>query len=125
MGRPRTRLQRVLADYSPLETLPQYRRFRLTTPKCDERVKVSVFGRIRLKAEYTDTDLIPFDNILALNTAGQTINAVNNQQLDVAAAGDKLTTTIIDRENSFKQVNTGQPMEMFIPLSGGSIKNII
>lgn len=114
-----------LADYSPLEERPSYRRFRLTTPCAKPYYKVSVLGRIRLKEKYTDTDYIPFNNLYALSLAGQAVNANFNQNPDRAMAADKQLVDIIERENEYKKVQNGQPMEYFLPLSGGAIGNIV
>jgi hypothetical protein len=122
---PSNNLKGFLADYSPLETAPSYRRFRLTAPWCTETVKVSILGRIRLRAAYTDNDYIPFDNVYALNLAGQEINANYNRAPDLAIAANKQLVNNIDLENEYKRVQNGQPMEVFVPLSGGAIKNII
>lgn len=118
-------LKGFLADYSPLETVPAYRRYRLTTPCCNPFAKVTVLGRIRLKEAYTDTDIIPFENIFTINLAGQTVNAANNRQMDLSKASDIMAADMIERENSYKQPETGQPLEYFIPLSGGAIRGII
>lgn len=115
-----------LADYSPLETVPQYRRFTLTEACFRQCIaKVEVLGRIRLKQAYADNDLIPFDNILALNLAGQTVNSYYNHSPDLAVASDRALTTVIDKENAHKKIKNGNPIEVFLPTSGGSVRNII
>lgn len=115
-----------LADYTPLETTPQYRRFRLTSPQCQQGShKVEVIGRIRLKDKYADNDLIPFDNILALNLAGQAVNGVANKDIQAAAANDQMLGSIIERENESKKITNGQPMEVYPHTAGGSIRNIV
>ncbi len=122
---PVRNLKGFLADYSPLEEIPAYRRYRLTSPSYREGALVTVLGRIRLKENYTDSDLIPFESIFALNMAGQTINLGHNRALDMSAASGQMLDNIIERENSYKKPENGQPMETFIPLSGGAINNII
>ncbi len=122
---PSRNLKGFLADYSPLETAPSYRRFRLVSPYCDNNVKVSILGRIRLKSKYTNNDYIPFDNMYALDLAGQEINANANRQPDLAQAANAQLVNSINLENEYKRVQNGQPVEVFIPLSGGSITNII
>lgn len=113
-----------LADYSPLEEKPAYRRFKLTTP-CHGVQKVSILGRIRLKPAYSDSDLIPFDNLFALSVAGQTVNAMYNNDVQSAVAKDQMVKNLIDNENSYKRPQNGQPVEVFLPLSAGYIvKNI-
>lgn len=113
-----------LADYSPLETAPSYRRFRLTSP-CEGNQRVSILGRIRLKQNYSANDYIPFDNIYTLNLAGQEINASFNRAPDLAAAVNQHLRNNIDNENEYRRVQNGSPLEYFLPLSGGAIRNII
>lgn len=114
-----------LADYSPLEEVPAYRRYKLTDPCCNDNVQVTVLGRIRLKEAYTDNDIIPFESIYTINMAGQTINLSNNRALDLAQASGNITADLIEKENTYKKTEAGQPTEVFIPLSGGAIGNIV
>jgi len=125
-NKPDKYLKGFLADYSPLEQKPAYRRFQLTAAcACKHSLaKVSVIGRIRLKENYTDNDRIPFDNIYALSLAGQTINANYREKIDIAAAKTKMLGGVVNQENSYKKVNPGLPIEVYRPLSGGSIKGV-
>ncbi len=113
-----------LADYSPLETSPAYRRFQVKIPQCQESSKVEVLGRIRLKPFYTDNDYIPFDNLYTLDLAGQAVNSNFNREPDLAVAANKQMVDQIDLQNEYKRVQNGQPIEFFLPLSGGSVRNI-
>ncbi len=120
---PDTMLKGFLADYSPLEEKPAYRRFRLSSP-CGPCVKVSVLGRIRLKSAYTDVDYIPFDNVYNLFLAGQAVNANYNTDVNTAVAKDKMMTDFISREAAHKTPQPGTPIEVFKPLSAGHIRNV-
>lgn len=122
---PDKNLKGYLADYPPTEEIPQYRRFRLTAPGCSQTSKVTVLGRIRLKPHYADNDVIPFDNLYALNLAGQAINSNYNDNVQVAQAKDANLRDIISRENEHKRVQNGQPVEFFLATSGGAITNIV
>lgn len=122
---PDTSNKGFLSDYSPLEEIPAYRRFKLTTVSCDSVMQVAVLGRIRLKPNYADEDLIPFDNLFAITLAGQAINAQNNDNMEVAQAKDTKLETVLSKENEYKRVNNGQPIEVYVPLSGGVIRNIV
>jgi len=121
---PSTQERGFLADYSPFEEHPQYRRYRLNT-RCSPFAKVTVLGRIRLKPYYADNDLIPFDNLFALSLAAQTINRAYNKDYQNAAASDNLMMTQINREQDMKKVNSGRAIEVGMITSGGSIKNIV
>lgn len=115
----------LLADYSPVEEVPTYRRFKLNIPNCPEYAKITVIGRTRLKQAYADSDRIPFDNLYNIEVAGQQIQANGGNQLDSAIQKDNFLQTLIERENLHKKVNNGVPIEVFYPTSAGSVKGII
>ena len=127
--KPESNTKGFLADYSPVEEHPQYRRFRLTASMCtgneNGNLSVSVIGKIRLKPSYADEDLIPFDNVYALSLAGQQINAQYNDNVEVAAAKDKQVQELVNKENEYRRTQNGNIVEFFIPTSAGAIKNII
>lgn len=122
---PENNKRGFLSDYSPLEEKPSYRRFRLRDKNCKNVVKVSILGRIKLKEAYADNDYIPFDTLYTIHLAGQAINAQYNSDVQTAAAKDQAMVAMINRENSHKKVGGGQPVEVFYPLSAGSIQNIV
>lgn len=123
---PSTGAKGFLASYSPLELIPTYRRCKLTSKYGSSNVKVSILGRIRLKPAYADNDIIPFDNTYTLSLAAQTIQAQKNNDMEVAVTKDRTLTTIIERENKYKKINNGKPVvDVFLPTSGGSIKNLV
>lgn len=117
-------LKGFLADYEPGETLPAYRRYRLTNPCSDPYVKVSVLGRIRLKEKYADEDRIPVENVFAISMAGQTIQEAKNRNLNVSVGSAQIGMQSLENENSYKKPDNGQPIEFFQPMSGGAISNI-
>lgn len=118
-------LKGFLADYSPADEAPSYRRFRLIVPNCPTPAKVSVLGRIRLKQAYADNDRIPFDNLYNIEVAGQQVNSQYNDQLNEAAAKDNFLQTLVSRESTYKRQNNGQPIEVFHALSAGTIKGLV
>lgn len=111
--------RQFLADYGPFETNPSYQRARIISQPCPPICGVTVLGRIRLKDHYADDDVIPFDNILLLRSAGQTINDMYTDRIQAATARDGFVEKLIEKENNFKKVNNGQPVEVFQPLSAG------
>jgi len=116
--------KQFLSAYTPYEEVPEYKRAKLSA-KCADIVKVSILGRIRLKEYYADSDPIPVRNLYALHVAGQGIQASRQTDNQTAQAKDATLTTLIDRSNSNKQVNNGQPMvDVYRPLSNGSIKRL-
>ncbi len=114
-----------MSDYSPVEERPSYRRFRIVNRSCPSVARISVLGRIRLKPAYSDSDIIPFDNLYSIEVAGQAINAEHNGDLQTSRAKDGFMQELITRESEYKRTGGGQPIECFKPLSGGSIKNIV
>lgn len=116
--------QVFLSDYSPLETKPQYRRFRLTS-KCPDDCEISILGRIRLRDEYADNDLIPFDNVHALQLQAQSIHSMYNDQVDIALAKEKVLEGTIESENRYKQTQSGQAVKIeHVGSPGRTIRNI-
>lgn len=126
--RPNYNQKGFLADYTPLEEHPSYRRF-ILKPICgcsdSSFHKVSVLGRIRLKEKYTDNDFVPFSNRYTLMLAAQAVNSNFNTNPEVAMAFDKQMLNIVERENDYKSVENGKPIEVFIPTSGGAVGNIV
>lgn len=121
---PTSSIRGFLADYSPIEENPYYRRFRLINSHSVVS-KVEVLGRIRLKPSYSDNDRIPFDNLFSIQVAGQSVQSQGNNDIQTAQAKDGFMQELLVRENEHKRVTNGQPIEVFKPLSAGSIKNII
>lgn len=115
--------RKFLSDYTPFEENPAYQRATILSVPCPILCGVSILGRIRLKDHYADDDLIPFDNYFLLDVAGQTINSMFNDQIERAVVRDKFVGGLIETEGNYKKVNNGQPLEMFKPLSGGSVVN--
>jgi hypothetical protein len=121
---PQTGAKKFLSDYAPFEEIPRYRRFRLTS-KCPDSVKVTVLGRIRLKEYYADNDILPFENHYALVLAAQGMQSNENNDIQTATAKDAMMTNVVSRENSSKQINNGTTVEMYKPLSMGSLKTLL
>lgn len=121
---PSTGSKFFLADYSPLEEIPQYRRFRLTT-RCKENAVVSVIGRIRLRENYADSDVIPIENIHVLKLAAQGIQLSGNNDYQGSAIKDQQVEQMMTQENQYKKVSSGQPLDMFHATSPGTIKGIV
>lgn len=113
-----------LSDYSPIETLPSYRRFKLTT-KCANPCKVTILAKIRIKENYSNNDLIPFDNYYALQVGAQSVNAQYNNNVDVAQVKDQLLTNLLESENAYKRVQPGTPLSVNPTTSGTSIRGIV
>ena len=113
-----------LSDYTPYEETPEYRRFKLTG-RCSGLSKVSVLGRIRLKDRYGDNERIPFDNILAIELAGQSANAGYTGDEQMSVAKEQHMTQTILKEATYKSTNISQPLEIFPMLSGGAIRGIV
>lgn len=122
---PERNTRGFLADYSPLEEKPSYRRFRLKGTNCGPLAKVSILGRIRLKENYSDNDFIPFDTVYTLELAAQALNASYNSDVQTAGAKDAMMKDMVNRENTYKRVNNGQPIEYLQELSPGSIMNVV
>lgn len=123
--RPELNTRGFLSDYSPNETAPAYRKFKITTPNCGPSVKVSVLAKIRIRDHYVDNDFLPFENLYALELAGQSLNSSYNGDVAMFEAKDKTLQDIIGRNNEYKKTNTGNPVDVYMPTSAGAIRNII
>lgn len=122
---PSSNTKGFLADYSPIEEVPSYRRFKFTSQICPALAQLSVLGRIRLKQAYADTDRIPFENLYAIQIAGQAVNKQYGDDVATAQAKDQFMQELLTRENEYKRPTNGQPIECFHLTSPGSIKNIV
>ena len=120
---PDTNARTFLSEYTPMDTVPSYRRYKLTHP-CPDICKVTVLGRIRVRDAYADNDKIFFDNILNIRTAAQTVHNMANSKLDAAAGYDTALQTNIERENSYRKPATNNPIRMNPVTAGSTIRNI-
>jgi hypothetical protein len=114
-----------LSDYSPIEETPSYRRFQLRVSDCPSLAKITVLGRTRIKTAYADNDRIPFDNLLAIEVAGQTINANYNTDIQRAQQQHTFLKDIVNQEAVHKRPSNGNPLEVFHATSAGTIKGIV
>ncbi len=114
-----------LSDYSPVEETPSYRRFQLRVSDCPAIAKIRVLGRTRIKNAYAENDRIPFDNLLAIEVAGQVVNSNYNKEMDVATSKNTFLGTIVNNEAIHKRPSNGNPLEVFHTTSPGTIKGIV
>lgn len=114
-----------LSDYSPVEEVPSYRRYKLQISNCPSPAKITVLGRTRIKAAYSDHDRIPFDNLLAIEVAGQTVNSQYNGEIQEAQAKHNFLQELVGKEAIHKRPSNGNPLEVFFDNSAGVIKGIV
>jgi hypothetical protein len=114
-----------LADYSPMDETPLYRKAKLNFTDCKGVQEVSIIGRIRLKNYYADNDTVPFDNPYALQLAAKAIQSDYNDQIDAAVARNNILDTIVEQEQNYKRPNTGNPLDIMVGKSGGAISRTI
>lgn len=122
---PTTQQKKFLADYTPYEENPSYRRYKLTGRHTNANVKVTILGRIRIKDRYANNEFIPFENLLAIRLAGQRVHADVISDSAGSQAKDTLLNKVIMQELNYKKPAVSQPIEVFPLMSGGAIKNII
>lgn len=121
---PEVGSRKFLSDYSPLEEIPQYRRYRLTV-RCRENAIVNVLGRVRLRENYADSDVIPVENISALKTAAQGIQLRLNTNYELAVAADKVVGGLLTEENQYKKDGSSTPINVHFATSPGTIRNVL
>lgn len=113
-----------LSEYTALEEIPQYKRFKLEL-RCRENAEIDVMGRIRLRENYHDTDVLPVDNILLLKTAAQGIQLGHNMDYQGFQIKNVQVEGLVDDENRYKKVSPGQPIDMYDATSPGAISGIV
>jgi hypothetical protein len=116
--------KQFLADWPPSEERPLYREYVLTGRGSQQIVEVSMLVRARLKDNYSDNELTLFDNSLAIRMAAQKLQAETNADLNSANYKDGAVSKILDAEAAYKKP-AGQPVQVYRPLSGGAVKNIV
>lgn len=117
--------QGFLSDYSPVEEIPNYRRFDLNIPHCPDYAKISIIGRTRLKENYAENDRIPFDTLYNIEVAGQQIKAQATNQTELAQANDGFLQKLVERDASHSNIRNGKSLETFYHTSGGTIQGIV
>lgn len=115
---------KYLADWNPAETSPSYAKYYLNVPNSDGYVRVSMLARVKLKDEYDDNELTLFDNTLAIEFAAQRLQAELANNDSTAQYKKNIVTDILEKEAGYKKVS-GNPIQVYHPLSGGAIKGII
>ncbi len=120
----RKEVGQFLADWSPSEERPLYRRFRVISRDCPSIAHVSVLCRVRLRDNYLENELTLFDNTLAIMLAAQRVQSEVNGDVQTATYKKQATEDILEKEAGYKRVSGGQ-ISVYGPLSGGSIKNIV
>lgn len=121
---PRTEEKVFLADYSPSDEKPMYRRFRIISRSCPSVVHVTMLCRVRLKDNYLDNEITFFENSVAVKLAAQRLQAEDNNDANTANYKRQATEDLLEKEAGYKKISGG-PVSTFFPLSGGAIKNIV
>lgn len=117
-------LTQFLADWSPSEKRPMYKRYILTSKDYGQIVELSMLVRARLKDTYNNNELTLFENSLGVMIAAQRVQAEANNDVNSATYKRQALSDILNNEGTYKQT-APQPMQFFRPLSGGAIKNIV
>lgn len=121
---PSTGAKGLLVDLRPNETRPSFRRARILGVDCNTPTKVTVLGRVRFYDNYVDSDVIPITSLRALKLMAQTLQAEDNDNVQVASYKGQRVTDVIDNENRYNR--TPQASVNFEPeTSPSSIKNLI
>jgi hypothetical protein len=118
-------LKGFLSDFSPVEEIPAYRRYKLNIPNCPSHAKISILGRVRVKPRYSDNDRVPFDNLYTIEVAAQQVNANYNDRNDTAKQKDNFLQDLNNRDATHRRVSNGQPLEVFYDTSAGTIRGLV
>lgn len=116
--------RRFLADYAPSEQKPLYRRFKIRGQGCGRYTKIAILCRIRLKDVYYDNDVTIFDSGLAITLGAQRVQSEVNNSSNQANYKMQAMEDVLEKEAGYKKIS-GRPLDVYVPLSGGSIKGIV
>lgn len=120
---PLANYTQFIADWSPNETRPSYRRFKLIR-RCAEIVHVSVLCRVRLRDTYHENELTLFDDYTSIILAAQRLQSEVGNDIATANYKRQAVEDVLDKAAGYRKIS-GSPVEVFFPLSGGSVRNII
>lgn len=121
---PMTGLKGLLADLRPNETRPAFRRARIVGIDCNRCSKVTVLGRVRFYDNYVDSDIIPITSLRALKLMAQTLQAEDNDNIQVASYKSARVENVLDNENQYNRTPQA-PVNFEEETAPGSIRNII
>lgn len=119
------KITQFLADWSPSEEKPMYRRFRVIARECGPLVKVSMLARVRLKDNYSDNELTLFENRLTPMFAAQRIQSEANSDTNTASYKRDALKDMLNSEAEFKHAGGSSAVDVYHPLSGGAIRGIV
>lgn len=111
---------------SPKETAGAFRRAKILTPRCDPNkcYKIDILGRVAIKSDYHDNDVIPITNLTAILTLAQAGQAVGTNNLDAANFKYQLLDKQIDDEIEYNRVADAS-LDICIETSPGSIDHLV
>lgn len=120
---PVTKNQKFLADWSPSETTPMYKKYKILSRQCAAASHISLLCRVKLKDTYADNELTFFDNELAVTLSAQRIQGELNNNLEVANYKRQAVENVLEQEAGYKKIS-GMPVDVYYPMSAGRIRNI-
>lgn len=121
---PAQKAKQFLSAYSPNEEIPRYRRVRLKAGNTLGLHRIEMLVRIRLKENYSDEDILPFENHVTIVDTAQQRQAELNLDIQTAQYKKASVDDMIERENSYK-TQEGDGLDVFWQTSAGAIKNVI
>ncbi len=121
---PITDSRTFLADYAPSDEHPLYRKFIVNSTECANIAHLSMLCRVKLRDSYLDNELTFFDNALAIQLGAQRIQGEVNNDAATANYKRQAVEDILEKEAGYKKIS-GSPIDIFFPLSGGTIRNIV
>lgn len=121
---PETGMRGILAEFRPNETRPAFKRFRILGVDCNAPFKVTILGRVRFFDNYADSDIIPITSIRALKLMAQTLQADDNDNVQVSSYKESRVDKVLDTENRYNRTPQAK-VDFEEATSPGSIKNLI
>lgn len=121
---PETGEKGLLTELRPNETRPSFRRYKILGIDCNIAYKVSVLGRVRFFDNYADSDIIPITSIRALKLMAQTLQADDNDNVQVSGYKESRVDRVIDTENRYNRTPQAT-VDFCAETAPSGIKNII
>ncbi len=100
-----------LACYTADQTIPQFRRYRVTNKTANTSVAhVYALLKLRYVPLSSDTDILPIESLQALKLMVMAISEENKMQLPMAQALEEKAVAVLAKKEESKQMTTGTPV---------------
>jgi hypothetical protein len=116
----------VLSMLAPKEIIGEFRRAKILTTKCNpsQCYKLSVLGRVQIRSDYHDNDIVPITDINSLLSLAQAQQSTLNNNLQAAGFKYQLLDRQIEDEQMYNRVSDNS-LDINFESSPGSIDELL